>query len=377
MKRETMMSNNGDNGASKDVLTEILSRLPVKSLLRFRCVCHYWYALIKTSSFITKHHHKNNIRLLVQHYESDYRYAIGILTDENLGSTAPLYYNLDEHGIEINPDSVIGPINGIYCLYDRNEHSMCLWNPAIREFRPISLPRLNLPSYISDPTSNFGFGVDPMTNNYKLIWLRQFWDDNLDGPYDLQTVLVYNLCTNSWRLFEIPRDQSRIVRNSLGNSTYMNGVYYWLVEDYYNDYCILSFDLTNENFYDLPTLSEIPKSKFGELALYDNSIAIILFHPNEIENYIEIWAMKEEGFWTKQLTMGPILDVLVPIGFWDNDRQLLIRTNSGRMILYNINTLESRDLGYYGLESALQVYRFKESLFSLKEGDNSFSMVQA
>ncbi|XP_059670665.1 uncharacterized protein LOC132316168 [Cornus florida] len=154
----------------------------------------------------------------------------------------------------------------------------------------------------------------------------------------------------------------------------MNGVYYWLVKDYYHHYCILSFDLANENFHDLPSLSEIPKSKFGELALYDKSIAIILFHPNELENYIEIWVMKEEGFWTKQLTMGPLLDVLVPIGFWD-DGQLLIRARSGHMILYNISTLDSRDLGYYRLASALQVYRFKESIFSIKEREDSFSMV--
>ncbi|XP_059670667.1 F-box/kelch-repeat protein At3g23880-like [Cornus florida] len=373
-----MTGNNGDNGMWNDVMTEILSRLPVKSLLRFRCVCNYWYTLIKTSSFITKQHHKNNTRLLVHHYDSKIsRHAFGIFPDENLGSTPPVYYNLDEHRIEIDPDSVIGPINGIYCLYDRNEHSMCLWNPAIREFRTISLPRPNLPSYISDPTNNFGFGLDPMTNNYKIIWIRQYWDDNLDGPYDVQTVSVYNLFTNSWRLFEIPMDQSRSVKNSLGNSTYLNGVYYWLVEDYYNHYCILSFDLTNENFHELPTPSQIPKSKCGELNLYCNCIAIILFHPNDIENNIEIWVMKEEGFWTKQLTMGPILDVLVPMGFWDDDGQLLITTMSGHMVLYNIHTLESRDLGHYGLKSAIQVYRFKESLFSLKEGDNSFSMVQA
>ncbi|PHT83831.1 hypothetical protein T459_12274 [Capsicum annuum] len=43
------------------ILFNILLRLPVESLLRFKCVCKHWYALIKSPSFIEKHfHHKNN-----------------------------------------------------------------------------------------------------------------------------------------------------------------------------------------------------------------------------------------------------------------------------------------------------------------------------
>ncbi|KAK4722098.1 hypothetical protein R3W88_012331 [Solanum pinnatisectum] len=46
----------------ENMVVDILSRLPVESLLRFKCVCKHWYGLIKSASFKEKHfHQKNNL----------------------------------------------------------------------------------------------------------------------------------------------------------------------------------------------------------------------------------------------------------------------------------------------------------------------------
>ncbi|KAK7261466.1 hypothetical protein RIF29_27779 [Crotalaria pallida] len=42
-------------GDYDDLVNEILARLPVKSLLRFKCVDRSWDSLLKTPNFITKH----------------------------------------------------------------------------------------------------------------------------------------------------------------------------------------------------------------------------------------------------------------------------------------------------------------------------------
>ncbi|KAL3567325.1 hypothetical protein D5086_029976 [Populus alba] len=39
----------------EDLITEILSWLPVKALLQFKCVCRSWYAIITSQAFIAKH----------------------------------------------------------------------------------------------------------------------------------------------------------------------------------------------------------------------------------------------------------------------------------------------------------------------------------
>ncbi|KAM7528085.1 hypothetical protein LguiB_031495 [Lonicera macranthoides] len=63
-------NNNSNSNMPEDLLIDILARLPVKSLLRFKCVSKYWYALIGSPDFISNHYHNCNNRamLLVLRY---------------------------------------------------------------------------------------------------------------------------------------------------------------------------------------------------------------------------------------------------------------------------------------------------------------------
>ena len=47
--------------AGRDLLEDVLLRLPVESLVHFKCMCKHWYALITSPSFVEMHyHHKHN-----------------------------------------------------------------------------------------------------------------------------------------------------------------------------------------------------------------------------------------------------------------------------------------------------------------------------
>ncbi|GAB2298400.1 hypothetical protein Dimus_032465 [Dionaea muscipula] len=46
---------NADLFIHEEVLVEILARLPVRSLLRFKCVCKTWFSLIGSEYFAGKH----------------------------------------------------------------------------------------------------------------------------------------------------------------------------------------------------------------------------------------------------------------------------------------------------------------------------------
>ena len=61
----------GKNHLPHDVVLNILARLPVKSLLRFRCVCKLWYSSITSSNFISTH-----LSMVNNNNDDDHAYLI-------------------------------------------------------------------------------------------------------------------------------------------------------------------------------------------------------------------------------------------------------------------------------------------------------------
>ncbi|XP_059670638.1 F-box/kelch-repeat protein At3g23880-like [Cornus florida] len=359
----------------ENVIIEILSWLPVKSVIRFRCVCKCWYIVIKDSSFIKKHHDINNARLFVQHYDyNTERYAFGLFSYETLARAPLVYHDLVQMmGYQ---ETIIGPFDGILCLYDgkvRDHDRIALWNPSMREFKPLSVPH-PLPPPFKPFIHTFGFGFDVVTNKYKVVLIRHFWDEEEDNPYNPRVVTVYTLGLDSWRVFEAHLQPDRSIDNSLSN-TYVNGLYYWLTSHNFYNYKVLSFDMSKETFQEIPPPPNLPNTQWGDLALYIDSIALMLYEPREAEKYFDIWLMKEEGFWTKQLTIGPLLDIARLVGLWKNCELFLDRNTE--LVLYDHNTYEFKNVGARGINYCLKVVIYKESLFSVKgenecqEGDNS------
>ncbi|KAF5938243.1 hypothetical protein HYC85_025749 [Camellia sinensis] len=198
------MLSNRDRNLPEDVVNEILSRLPVKSLLRFKCVCKYWYTLIKSLDFISKHFNQenNNVRLLVHYYISDIdRYAIAFFLNETLVGIPPLLENFDHLQIPDPMRHVVGPIDDIFLVYTygySDGNRMALWNPAMREFRLFHVLEPIFPPNFHVVVNVVGFGLDPLTRDYKIIWIRNFVErigdvsgDDIDYP--CYVVALYTL----------------------------------------------------------------------------------------------------------------------------------------------------------------------------------------
>ncbi|KAI7992135.1 F-box/kelch-repeat protein [Camellia lanceoleosa] len=370
-----------DRNLPEDVVNEILSRLPVKSLLRFKCVCRYWYTLIKNPDFISKHFNQenNNGRLLVHHYISDIdRYAIALFPDETLAGIPPLHENLDHLQIPDCMGDVVGPIDGIFLVHTRYSDGdrMALWNPAMREFRRLHVLEPIFPPNFHAIRNVVGFGLDPLTRDYKIIWIRNFYEvigdesgDELgdDIYYPYYVVAVYTLGKDSWRHFDLlTMPTRRSIYNSLC-ATCINGAYYWLcsVVNDANRYGILSFDMRLEEFRDRGAAST--KHKWGSLSLYNGSIGLFFSQTDlTLECIIDIWVMEEEGCWIKLVTVKPIPEVSRPCGFW-KEKELFFETWTSELVLFNHETHEIRNLEMYGCGSfsGLWAVCYKESLVSL------------
>ena len=268
------------------VIFEILSRLPVKSLIRFRSVSKTWFSLITSHDFIAMHlnrtlsNTKDPPYLLFRHYDEKmekehfallssndpfprnhfsrhlhYKLNLSVSnSDPNPGppNRLVLKKQMKERGFFAYPSDfielhfpfkylekefiyIVGSSNGIVCLLDATPSNTdydivpILWNPSIRKAIYLPRPAVKFPfSYL--PMEHDGFGYDPITDDYKLVrivylygWGNQHTRENISP-----LIHIFSLRTGVWRTIPDPGSQFHIVQQS--DSVFVNGSVHWLAE---------------------------------------------------------------------------------------------------------------------------------------------------
>ncbi|KAK1398462.1 hypothetical protein POM88_008325 [Heracleum sosnowskyi] len=173
---------------------EILTRVPMESLVRFRCVCKSWKILLSSNPSFAKSqlaHRKdsNNAKVIVK-----------------CGATSIYKYNL-LHLLNSKYLKVAGSVNGlvicraqtnsVYHYLPNSIPFIGIWNPATRQYKQIVTPfkASHIPgnSYIS-----IDFGFDPVSDDYKVIFIIMSYDCPLPLVVD-----VYSSSCNSWPIFQL------------------------------------------------------------------------------------------------------------------------------------------------------------------------------
>ncbi|XP_022765329.1 putative F-box protein At1g32420 [Durio zibethinus] len=359
-----MAMSNGDWPA--DMLTEILLKLPVKSILRFKCVAKTWCDLFQNPSFVSQHlsiSKKNKRLLLYYHDDNNDNILMRLFVDQNLVSYHDLHQQLPSHiadlyVFELRVD------NGLICLCDEVNCRITLWNPATREFRilPDCYPDMSLKGNSS--TDILGFGLDPLSNDYKVIYMAYYLmlEDIVRPPPPRYA--VYRMSTDSWRVLK--KEDVQFLQDlsfCCGNdNACVNGVCYWDISKFGSDSKILAFYLSTEVFQLME--SPCPKSSGKLLPLHDR----ISFWDTEMRDKSdksnEVWVLNEDGQWTKLLKIEPILDVERMFGFWINGK-VFVESGRGQLLLYDLENEEFSELGIKvqeGGEDLLRVHSYEESL---------------
>ncbi|XP_059436781.1 F-box/kelch-repeat protein At3g06240-like [Corylus avellana] len=346
------------NELPEDLVTQILLWLPVVSLLRFKCVCKSWYALITHQNFVRKHllHNKNsNTHLLLKTSNKTMDdYVVSRISYEGLQITPltpltqpvhPQYFRNGEEFVEFSEVfsiSVVGSCNGLVCIHAYDKLKVVIWNPTTRETKVV--PESNLPIFAPagycTHIQGMGFGFDAKTNDYKII----------------------NFC---FIVEHVPM-------------TYITGMGSWLAYvDYVNqrDLFVLSFDMSNEVFLKTP----LPDNVNGQaLLVLNESIAMVAFKPvddNWREIGFDIWLLLKVGVkdsWNRLFTIGPsIARIHQPLGFWKNDTMFLTKIDSGQLFLYDPSTQQITDLQIHGHSDSkeMQLVTYMETLVSVKGGN--------
>ncbi|KAL3628802.1 hypothetical protein CASFOL_027848 [Castilleja foliolosa] len=167
----------------EEIMLCILTRLPVKSILRFRSVCKPWSNFFSTPEFRKMHQ-------VMSLFEID--------SDE----TKPKI--LDHPRPDIRHKEIVGCCNGLICLIRPHLvlSNIVLWNPAMKLYKYVRVLG-NVSFFSSIKTKSLGFGYDAERDDYKVVRIFCFLEKEED---DVGVLLLHK------------------------NSVIVNGNPYWVAE---------------------------------------------------------------------------------------------------------------------------------------------------
>ncbi|XP_030935079.1 F-box/kelch-repeat protein At3g23880-like [Quercus lobata] len=386
----------------EEIVLEILARLPVKSLLRFRCVCKTWYSYITNPNFISTHllcynnHdggyviHMPRTVVLMASFHRPHSQICTLAFDRTFETISefriPFTFQSGYHGL-------VGSCNGILCFTDfikSKSKNVYLWNPSIRKFKRLPNTCLNQTQVLNVA---HGFGYDSLNNDYKVVrfsWTRTKW---MPPP----EVEVYSLSSDSWKRVELgiywrPNVISYSF-NGISAFPFVSGHLHWMIEmieegggqERRYTPMILSFDVNSEKFKELPVPDEgglIAKC----LTSYKEKLALIKFGhgAQPLSKLCSIWVMREYGVldsWNK-LCVLPIESSTDFIGFTKyglllvRHRSRLVSTNSElerkhKSVLIDPEALHEKEISNQ-IDYHLDVATYMENL-ALLDGANVVS----
>ncbi|KAL2320231.1 hypothetical protein Fmac_029200 [Flemingia macrophylla] len=363
----------------RELVSNVLSRLPAKVLHLCKCVCKSWLDLITDPHFATNYYVVyNSLRGPEEHllvirrpFYSGLKTFISVLSwnindpKKHVSSDVlnpPFEYSSeDRYWTEI-----LGPCNGIYLL---EGNPNVLMNPSLRQFR--ALPQ----SHFASPcgADYAGFGFDPKTNDYKVVVIKT--DERQLGCWSAE---LYSLNSNSWRKLDDSNSLS-LPFEIWGSSrvyTYANHCSHWwgFVDEFgATKDVVLAFDMVHDVFRKIkvPKIRDSWEENFATLAPFNDSatIGVIVYPVRGTDKCFDVWVMKDywdEGSWVKQYSVGPVQVIYKLVGFCGSDR-FLWKDDDERLVLYESE--KTRDLQVYGKYDSIRAARYTESLVSLQRGD--------
>ncbi|GAB2232337.1 hypothetical protein Droror1_Dr00011369 [Drosera rotundifolia] len=330
-----------------EILAEILSRLPVDTLLRFRCVSKVLRSLIENPNFIPlhlanytrnplNHHHHPNPRIVSWEYVARFDGPSSVVirrsdTFENIMQIVP----------DFGEKWVGGYVNGLMMLYHPIDMDIVIVNPSIRRW-------MRLPPSPLWGTHMMDAGIGFVDGNYKVVGIMApvcFWRL---GAVDLEKVDrfyvgIYSFRDHSWRSIEVSLPY--FPPDNAGAPAFLNDVVHWIGYDVelptwssarYIDNRVISFNLVTEmlDYFELPKYRGNVSPRNSKVNVMDQFLALFDLFSEEVC----IWVMEGYGkveSWTRRYTIDILYSQFVRLE--KNDELLLVQEYDG-LHIYDVKT---------------------------------------
>nr|ABR18781.1 class S F-box protein [Nicotiana alata] len=368
----------------EDVVIYVLIRLPVKSIMRFKCTSKTLYILIRSTSFSNIHlNHTTTLQdeliLFKRSFKEEanqFKNVISFLFGVDDVGFDPFLPDLEVPHLTTDYGSIfhqlIGPCHGLIALTDTI--TTILINPATRNFRLLPPSPFGCPNGYHRSVEALGFGFDSIANDYKIVRLSEvFWDPLYDYPGPRESkVDIYDLSIDSWR--ELDSEQLPLIYWVPCAETFYKEAFHWFGTIDLS-MVILCFDVSTEIFRNMkmPRTFIFDNAQYPGLVILSESLTLICY-PNpisidHIQEVTRIWVMKEYGVsesWILKDTIR-LPPIEYPLDIWKNNL-LLFQSKSGLLISYNLKSDEVKELKLNGFPGSMSVKVYKESLTSIPRG---------
>ncbi|KDP26134.1 hypothetical protein JCGZ_22235 [Jatropha curcas] len=327
-KKQKLLSLKNQECIPDDLIESILLRLPIKSLIRFKCVSKQWQSLLTSHRFVRAFNKDQNQTCLLV--------PMNLLTDPDSTSIINL---IDLKTIADEPErennnwaevirfpyqcqsKFTSCCDGILCFYNYKVGILGLWNPYINDYQEIVLPE-NLHSANSSYAS-FYLVYDSSINNYKIV-----------GKVALD-FYVLTLKSNRWRKVSITIPITSLVGTECISDN--NGSLYLFGS---KAQIALRFDIVEEKFTEVPMppevirdgdgISHIFVKREGRFGILGNCLCLTCV--NVAENCSDTWMWKGKT-WSKYLSI-PCSDYMEFIGL-----EPLCLTEDGAVVMHRMELL--------------------------------------
>ncbi|XP_027071569.1 F-box protein At5g07610-like [Coffea eugenioides] len=216
-------------GETEDLLIQILFRLPVKSLLRFKCVSKRWKSIISTPYFSINHTRRNpkpiSSSLLMLNDRSLILLSLG-----NHENNTKADYRIPSFGFfNITADvtmRILGMCNGlmlcfITSAFKEHEYAYCVGNITTKQLRKLPPPSM----LASNLIIGMNLAFDPSNSpHFKVICVGQHFMQDA-GSCEIE---IYSSETDEWKLWNGSFCNPFDILEVFDRGVFCNGAMHWL-----------------------------------------------------------------------------------------------------------------------------------------------------
>ncbi|KAK3032718.1 hypothetical protein RJ639_035162 [Escallonia herrerae] len=345
-----------------DVITDILTRLPVKSLLRSRCVSKPWCAMIDGPKFIKMHLDRSieTSSILALIFEG--RGTLYSVEHDSLHNAAELDTPFENSNIA----DVYGSCNGLILLSMRKS-TIAMFNPSTRRYHALPTSPVEYLDGAVGTHETYGLGYDVASDDYKVIRINEFRDKNQN--WVSSEAKVYSLKSDSWRRI---KDFPYCVPYKRVWAASVEGRLHTVVKQNWTpnkSRMIVAFDIGAEAFHLVPFPEFLDKDFLGmRMEVLEECLCLVGAY---MDMRTDIWVMKDYGVmesWTKLISVvDPCIDI-TPLVYSKGRNEVLLNYEDNRLVWHDLVRKTVRNVEVRGLPSPFSAEVCVESLVSLPSG---------